>query len=168
MELQHPCGFPSAFAPNAAPALEVGFDEEACLRSLLQINLGKCGACPNCASPGAQFARARNRRAFRCSRCGYHLHPLAGTVMRKSSTSLAKWFSALDLIAQTNGRITARELGERLQITYKCAWRMRHCLRDRFRAATEGTWTREDEGHSEHDLRHFARIVCMPEMHSRN
>ncbi|MBL8514662.1 MAG: transposase [Betaproteobacteria bacterium] len=163
MELQHPCGFQAVYAPSAAPGLKDGFDEEACLRSLLQFNLGKHGACPHCASAGAQFVRARDRRAFRCSRCGYHLHPLAGTVMRKSSTSLAKWFAALHLIAQSRGRITARELGERLNITYKCAWRMR----DRLRAAAVGTWMHEDDGNSDRDLRQFARIVFLAEMRPR-
>lgn len=165
MELQHPCGFQAVFSPSAAPVLDSTFDEEAFLRSLLQISLGKHGACPHCESTGAQFARARDRRAFRCSRCGYHLHPLAGTVMRKSSTSLAKWFAALHLMTQTRGRITARELGEQLEITYKCAWRMRDRLRDRLSAAAVGSRMHAIDGNCDRDVSHFAHIVFMPETH---
>jgi transposase-like protein len=52
------------------------------------------------------------------------MHPTAGTIMHKSSTSLHLWFHAIFLMAQTRCGISAKQLERELGVTYKTAWRM--------------------------------------------
>ena len=57
-------------------------------------------------------------------RAGYHLHPTAGTIFHKSSTSLHLWFYAMYLMTSTRCGISAKQLERELGVTYKTAWRM--------------------------------------------
>jgi transposase-like protein len=109
-------------------------DEDACLDSLFKLNFAQLGACPGCQSTTARFYKLKSRKAYICQLCGHKIHPCANTFLHKSSTSLSKWLYAMYLLSVTRGSITTRELAERLQVTYKCAWR----IRDRLRFATNG------------------------------
>ena len=60
------------------------------------------------------------------------MHPTAGTIFHKSSTSLHLWFYAMYLMTSTRCGISAKQLERELGVTYKTAWRMnliRHKLR---------------------------------------
>lgn len=108
--------------------------EDSCLESLFKLNFAKLGACPGCHSTTARFYKLKTRKAYICQLCGHKIHPCANTFLHKSSTSLTKWLYAMYLLSITRGKITTRELGEHLQVTYKCAWR----IRDRLTFATQG------------------------------
>lgn len=71
-----------------------------------------------------QHYRVITRRSYSCAYCGHHVHPTAGTVFHKSSTSLKSWFYAVFLMAQTRCGISAKQLQRELGVTYKTAWRM--------------------------------------------
>ncbi len=120
------------FQPSS-PAM---LDEDSCLDLLFKLNLAQLGACPGCESTTARFYKLKSRKAYICQLCGHKIHPCANTFLRRSSTSLTKWLYAMYLLSVTRGAITARELGERLQVTYKCAWR----IRDRLTLATNGNF----------------------------
>jgi Transposase zinc-ribbon domain len=107
-------------------------DEAAVLELLFRLTFRRLGACPGCQSTTTRFYKLRTRKAFICQRCGHKIYPCANTFLHKSSTSLAKWLRAMQLLSLTRGKITARQLGADLQVTYKCAWR----IRDRLRSAT--------------------------------
>ena len=109
-------------------------DEDACLDSLFRLNLAKLGACPGSHSNKARFYKLKSRKAYICQLCGHKIHPCANTFLRGSSTSLTKWLLAMYLLSITRGTMTTKELAERLEVTYKCAWR----IRDRLRFATNG------------------------------
>lgn len=109
-------------------------NEDACLDSLFKLNLAKLGACPGCQSTTARFYKLKSRKAYICQMCGHKIHPCANTFLHKSSTSLTKWLYAMYLLSVARGAMTTRELAERLQVTYKCAWR----IRDRLTFATQG------------------------------
>ncbi|MEP7155824.1 MAG: hypothetical protein ABI905_08620 [Betaproteobacteria bacterium] len=111
-------------------------DEDSCLDSLFRLNLAKLGACPGCDSTTSRFYKLRARKAYICQCCGHKIHPCANTFLHKSSTSLTKWLYAMYLLSLTRGDITTRELASRLQVTYKCAWR----IRDRLTFATQGNF----------------------------
>jgi transposase-like protein len=66
----------------------------------------------------------KSRPSYSCDTCGHHLHPTAGTIFHKSSTSLHLWFHAIFLMAQTRCGISAKQLERELGVTYKTAWRM--------------------------------------------
>ena len=63
-------------------------------------------------------------------RCGHHVHPLVGTIFEKSSTSLHLWFYAMYLMSSTRCGISAKQLEREIGVTYKCAWRMFHLIRN--------------------------------------
>src|SRR5579859_7922659 len=62
--------------------------------------------------------------------CGHHIHPTAGTIFHKSSTSLHLWYYALFLITSTRCGISAKQLERELGVTYKTAWRMFNVIRN--------------------------------------
>ena len=119
---------------KGVPRSATFIDEDSCLDSLFKLNFAKLGACPGCHSTTARFYKLKSRKAYICQMCGHKIHPCANTFLHKSSTSLTKWLYAMYLLSVTRGAITTRELAERLQVTYKCAWR----IRDRLTFATQG------------------------------
>jgi hypothetical protein len=71
-----------------------------------------------------------DRPAWDCDSCGHHLHPLAGTIFEKSSTSLHLWFFAIHLMTSTRCGVSAKQLERELGVTYKTAWRMANLIRN--------------------------------------
>ncbi|MGE3511440.1 MAG: IS1595 family transposase, partial [Vicinamibacterales bacterium] len=69
-----------------------------------------------------------------CKACGHHLHPTAGTIFHKSSTSLHLWFYAMYLMTSTRCGISAKQLERELGVTYKTAWRMAYLIRTKLMA----------------------------------
>ena len=67
---------------------------------------------------------ANTRPSYTCQECGHHVHPTAGTVFHKSSTSLTIWFYTAFLMSQTRGGVSAKAVQRETGVTYKTAWRM--------------------------------------------
>ena len=108
-------------------------DDDACLTYLWRARLSPDGVharCPRCGEvrPFRRYGTAQRRRSWTCTVCGQHLHPTAGTIFEKSSTSLRLWFYAAFVLARTDGGVTARDLQRVLGVSYKTAWRMRSVL----------------------------------------
>jgi transposase len=89
--------------------------------------------CPKC-DQERKFHRVKSRPSYSCDSCGHHLHPLAGTIFHKSSTSLHLWFYAFYLITSTRCGISAKALERELGVTYKTAWRMFNLIRNQLMA----------------------------------
>jgi transposase len=85
--------------------------------------------CPKCERE-RRFHRVKARPAYDCDSCGYHLHPLKGTIFEKSATSLHLWFYAMYLMSQTRCGVSAKHLERELGVTYKTAWRMANLIRN--------------------------------------
>src|SRR4051812_43024559 len=77
-----------------------------------------------------KYATAQQRQSWTCTACGLHVHPTAGTIFHKSSTSLHLWFYAMYLMTSTRCGISAKQLERELGVTYKTAWRMFHLIRN--------------------------------------
>ena len=110
-------------------------DDDACLEWLWRTRLspdGKYATCPKC-EVERHFVRygnmAQRRQSWTCTACGHHLHPTAGTIFHKSSTSLHLWFYAIYLMTSTRCGISAKQLERELGVTYKTAWRMFKLIR---------------------------------------
>src|SRR5438105_220787 len=87
-------------------------DDAACLDFLWREKYGPDGHtadCPKCERP-RRFHRVKDRPSYDCDTCGYHLHPTAGTIFHKSSTSLHLWFYAMYLMTSTRCGISAKHL----------------------------------------------------------
>jgi len=101
-------------------------DDRTCLDYLWRRHYsadGERAHCPKC-DQVRKFHRVASRPSYSCDTCGHHIHPTAGTIMHKSSSSLHLWFHAIFLMAQTRCGISAKQLERDLGVTYKTAWRM--------------------------------------------
>ncbi len=124
-------------------------DDSACLQAILQRRYGNAEACPQCGIAG-KLTRVEGRRAFACME-GCHIYPCAGTIFEHSSTPLTDWFYAIYLITATRNGVSAKELQRQLGVTYKCAWRIGHQLRDLMSARDKANNPGQLSGHVELD-----------------
>jgi len=108
-------------------------DDAACLDWLWRNRFsedGKFAYCPKCEKE-RPFHKVKERPAWDCDYCGHHLHPFAGTIFHKSSTSLHLWFFAIHLMTSTRCGVSAKQLERELGVTYKTAWRMFNLIRNK-------------------------------------
>lgn len=87
-----------------------------------------CERC-DCVRVFKKYATKQRRQSWTCTGCGLHIHPTAGTIFHKSSTSLHLWFYAMYLMTSTRCGISAKQLERELGVHYKTAWRMFHLIR---------------------------------------
>jgi transposase len=92
---------------------------------------GEHAYCPKCEQERVfkRYQTSQQRQSWTCNACGYHLHPTAGTIFHKSSTSLHLWFYAMYLMTSTRCGISAKQLEREIGVTYKTAWRMAREIR---------------------------------------
>jgi len=112
-------------------------DDDSCLQAVLDLRYPGRDSCPQCGVIG-KLTRIEGRRAFACKE-GCHIYPCAGTVFEHSSTKLTTWFHAMYLFTSTRNGVSAKELQRQLGVTYKCAWRMGHQLRELMAAQDQTT-----------------------------
>jgi transposase len=102
-------------------------DDAACLdfifRARFTNHVCECGR-------SGGFHRLAKRRKYCCAWCGAQIAPTAGTIFHKSETSLKTWFFAIFLFAKSKNGVAAKELSRQLGVTYKCAHRMGHKIRE--------------------------------------
>ena len=93
---------------------------------------GEHAECPKCEAERVfkRYATKQGRQSWTCTGCGHHVHPTAGTIFAKSSTSLQLWFYAMYLMASTRCGISAKQLERELGVYYKTAWRMFNRIRN--------------------------------------
>ncbi len=104
-------------------------NDEACLDKIFRIRYGDNPTCSECEREG-KFYRVKNRRSYACQWCGHQVYPCAGTPLEKSTTALTSWFYAAYLMVVTRNGVSAKELERQLGVTYKCAWRIGHKIRE--------------------------------------
>lgn len=124
-------------------------DDATCLQAVLARRYGSTDVCPHCGVVG-KLTRIEGRRAFACKE-GCHVYPCAGTVFEKSSTALTDWFYAMYLMTATRNGVSAKELQRQLGVTYKCAWRIGHQLRELMSARDKANNPGQLSGHVEID-----------------
>jgi len=105
-------------------------DDNACLEWLKNYRYPNGIYCKNCGKI-TKHHLMQSRRSFSCQECGHHVHPTAGTVFHKSTTSLVTWFYVIYLMAQTRGGISAKQIQRETGVTYKTAWRMCKLIREK-------------------------------------
>src|SRR4051812_32592281 len=114
-------------------------DDAACLEYLWRTRYSEDGQhadCPKCEQRRKfkRYATAQRRQSWTCTGCGHHVHPTAGTIFHKSSTSLHLWFYAAYLMASTRCGISAKQLERELGVAYRTAWRMMNRIRNELMA----------------------------------
>jgi transposase-like protein len=111
-------------------------DDESCLVALWRERYSPDGEHAYCPSPSCKTERtfrrydtAQQRQSWTCTTCGTHLHPTAGTIFHKSSTSLRQWFYCMYLMTSTRCGISAKQVERELGCAYKTALRMMRLIR---------------------------------------
>ena len=109
-------------------------DDATCLEWLWRNRYSEDGEhteCPRCEVTRSfeRYGTTQQRQSWTCTACGHHIHPTAGTIYHKSSTSLHLWFYAMYLMSSTRCGISAKQLEREIGVTYKTAWRMAHLIR---------------------------------------
>ena len=111
-------------------------DDESCLTWLWNTRCAVSDAdhahCPRCEEirEFKRYGTKQQRQSWTCTACGLHIHPTAGTIFHKSSTSLHLWFYTMYLMTSTRCGISAKQLERELGVTYKTAWRMITLIRN--------------------------------------
>jgi len=126
-------------------------DDDACLLAIFKRKHNDNDPCPNCGVVGAKFHKISGRRGYACQECGHHYYPCVGTPFEHSSTPLTLWFHAMYLMTATRNGVSAKELQRQLGVTYKCAWRIGHQLRDLMAARDKANNPGPLTGHVEAD-----------------
>ena len=98
-------------------------DDASCLEWLRNYLYPEGIHCKHCEKV-TKHHRVQSRPSYSCDHCGHHVHPTAGTIFHKSSTSLRTWFHAIYLMASTRCGISAKQIERETGVTYKTAWRM--------------------------------------------
>jgi transposase-like protein len=117
-------------------------DDAACLEHLWRTRHspdGEHAHCPRCDCERVfkRYATKQQRQSWTCTGCGHHLHPTAGTIFHRSSTSLRLWYHAMYLMTSTRCGISAKQLERELGVHYKTAWRMFNRIRNELMAEKE-------------------------------
>jgi transposase-like protein len=110
-------------------------DDAACLEHLWRTRYaadGEHAHCPRCDCRRVfkRYETKQQRQSWTCTGCGLHVHPTAGTIFHRSSTSLRLWFHAMYLMTSTRCGISAKQLERELGVHYKTAWRMFNKIRN--------------------------------------
>lgn len=110
-------------------------DDEACLQYLWRERHspdGEHAYCPKCEIERTfkRYQTKQQRQSWTCTGCGRHIHPTAGTIFHKSSTSLHLWFHAMFLVSSSRCGIAAKQIERELGCNYKTAWRMLNRIRN--------------------------------------
>ncbi len=118
-------------------------DDAACLEHLWRSRYSEDGEhaeCPKCeqARRFKRYKTKQGRQSWTCTGCGHHVHPTAGTIFHKSSTSLHLWFRAMYLMTSTRCGISAKQLERELGVNYRTAWRMMNKIRNELMKDDEG------------------------------
>ena len=113
--------------------------DAACLEHLWRTRYapdGENAHCPkcDCSRRFKRYATKQGRQSWTCTGCGHHVHPTAGTIFHKSSTSLRLWYHAMYLMTSTRCGISAKQLERELGVHYKTAWRMFNRIRNELMA----------------------------------
>ena len=104
-------------------------DDRTCLEWLKSYLYPKGIYCKKCKKI-TKHHRIKSRPSYSCDYCGHHVHPTAGTIFEKSTTSLKLWFYAVYLMSSTRCGISAKQLQRELGVTYKTAWRIFNRIRN--------------------------------------
>jgi transposase-like protein len=109
-------------------------DDATCLEWLWRNRYSEDGGhayCPKCETDRVfkRYETSQQRQSWTCNGCGYHLHPTAGTIYHKSSTSLHLWFYAMFLMTSTRCGISAKQMERELGVNYKTAARIMKKIR---------------------------------------
>lgn len=121
-------GEPMARARSLSQFQDAFADEAACAAFLSKRRWPGGFVCPMCGSVRSAELKSR-AHTYECLDCGRQTSITAGTVMHRSKLLLTVWFWAAHLMSTHSNGMSARQLADQLDLTYKTAWLLTQKLR---------------------------------------
>jgi transposase-like protein len=100
--------------------------EEKCREVVFDLRWPEGFECPACGEK--KYSKITTRHLYQCSHCRHQTSLTAGTVFASTHLPLRLWFRAMYDITQSKQGISSLELGRRLGIRQKAAWRLKQKL----------------------------------------
>lgn len=104
-------------------------DDAGCLEYIRNRKYPKRITCQQCSNQ-ALYHKVKARKTYACDYCGHQISPTAGTPFHKSRTPLTTWFYVIFRLAESNGKVSAKQIQRETGVTYKTAWRMCKSIRE--------------------------------------
>lgn len=118
--------------------------EEKCIAFLETLRWPEGVRCPKCESDRISHFQTTGktgklRQLYQCLACRYQFSVRTGTIFHDSHLPLQKWFTAMALIGESGGTISANQLRQALGVQYKTAWQLGNRLREAMQESVEQT-----------------------------
>ena len=109
--------------------------EEKCVAFLEELRWPDGVSCPKCGNDRISRFRTSGktgklRQLYQCLACRYQFSVRTGTIFHDSHLPLQKWFTAMALVGESGGTISANQLRQALGVQYKTAWQLGNRLRE--------------------------------------
>jgi transposase-like protein len=93
--------------------------KDECLRRLVNVRWGGIPRCPYC--PSIRVSKVLQGNRYHCNKCSTSFSATVNTVFHGSHLPLCKWFLAIHLLVDSQGRTTVRELASVLCVNKNTA-----------------------------------------------
>ena len=100
--------------------------ETSCRAALFKSRWPDGFVCPECGCTKHCFIK--ERALYQCNACHKQTSLTAGTIFASTKLELTVWFRAIYNMTQTKQGISSIELGRRLGVSQKTAWKIKHKL----------------------------------------
>jgi len=118
--------------------------EEKCVAFLEALRWPEGVNCPKCGNDRiSRFQTSgktgKLRQLYQCLACRYQFSVRTGTIFHDSHLPLQKWFTAMALVGESGGTISANQLRQALGVQYKTAWQLGNRLRTAMQQSVHDT-----------------------------
>lgn len=93
--------------------------QEQCLELLEKIRWGGVPKCPYCDSTNSTNIKKESR--YHCNSCFNSYSVTVNTLFHKTHVDLSKWFTAINLVLESQRNITVLELAARIKVNKNTA-----------------------------------------------
>jgi transposase-like protein len=93
-----------------------------CLTYLEKMRWGEKPICPYCNSANA--TAYKEERRYHCNNCFTSYSVTVGTIFHKTHVNLQKWLFAIQLVSDSSGSISVRDLAKKVGVSKNTAHRM--------------------------------------------
>ena len=104
--------------------------EQACIDHFIKIRYKEKMKCNHCGCEDKIYKMESTPKKFICHNCKNTFSVFKNTIFEHSPTDLRKWMYAIHLFLNGKKGISGYQLQREIDVTYKCAWRMLHKIRE--------------------------------------